>query len=139
MTTSWVTQISREPRLIGVGIESTARTHTLIVEGGVFSLSLLPRSERELVRHFVKPLTAPEICLDASGSGTLRGVPVRQGSTGAPVLDSAASWVECELRHQWHLGSHTFFAGEVMAAGFGPEGQEVPVLRMEDTRMHYGG
>ena len=35
-------------------------------------------------------------------------------------------------------GEHTFFAGEVVEAGFLAD-ESTEVLRMEDTRMNYGG
>ena len=35
-------------------------------------------------------------------------------------------------------GGHTLFIGEVVDAGF-QKPEETPVLRMEDTRMNYGG
>jgi len=42
------------------------------------------------------------------------------------------------VRNTVDLGSHTLFIGEVVDAAFQkPEGTEV--LRMEDTRMNYGG
>jgi hypothetical protein len=37
------------------------------------------------------------------------------------------------------VGSHSLFVGEVLDAGFAIGGENVPVLRMEDTRMSYGG
>ena len=38
------------------------------------------------------------------------------------------------------LGSHSLFVGEVVDAAFGPGGAgEAEVLRVEDTRMSYGG
>jgi len=40
------------------------------------------------------------------------------------------------VRQQLELGSHVLFVGEVVAAGGDPER---PLLRMEDTRMNYGG
>jgi flavin reductase (DIM6/NTAB) family NADH-FMN oxidoreductase RutF len=49
----------------------------------------------------------------------------------------AAAWVECEVRQQLPCGSHTVFVGEVIDCGGEPDGLEV--LRMEDTRMNYGG
>jgi flavin reductase (DIM6/NTAB) family NADH-FMN oxidoreductase RutF len=46
--------------------------------------------------------------------------------------------MDCRLTDQVDTGGHTFFIGEVVDAGFlGPE--DTPVLRMEDTRMNYGG
>jgi flavin reductase (DIM6/NTAB) family NADH-FMN oxidoreductase RutF len=36
------------------------------------------------------------------------------------------------------VGGHTLFVGEVVDAAFGKD-EATPVLRMEDTRMNYGG
>jgi len=145
MTVSWVTQVAHVPKLVGVGVERQARTHELIVEGGVFSLSLLARRDRALVRHFVKPVEDVDID-DVSGTGTMNGAPVRSGSTGAPILGVAAAWIDCEIRHTLPLGSHTWFVGEVVDVGVAEplgapadDASDSSVLRMEDTRMNYGG
>jgi flavin reductase (DIM6/NTAB) family NADH-FMN oxidoreductase RutF len=145
MTVSWVTQVAQVPKLVGVGVERQARTHELIIEGGVFALSLLARRDRALVRHFVKPVEEVDID-EVSGSGTMNGAPVRGGSTGAPILEVAVAWLDCEIRHTLPVGSHTWFVGEVVDVGVA-EPPETPaddasdgsVLRMEDTRMNYGG
>jgi len=144
MTISWVTQVATEPKLVGVGVESGALTRRLIEEGGVFALSILPRSERSSVRRFAKPVADQEVT--ESGEGTMAGARVRAQSTGAPILEASAAWIDCELRHALPLGSHTWFVGEVVDCGSGAAGGasmrgdgEVEVLRMEDTRMNYGG
>ena len=41
--------------------------------------------------------------------------------------------------HTLDLGSHTLFVGEVVECGFRVGGEDVPVARVEDTRMKYGG
>ena len=46
--------------------------------------------------------------------------------------------IECEVRNPVDCGGHTFFIGEVVNAAF-QKNEETPVLRMEDTRMSYGG
>jgi flavin reductase (DIM6/NTAB) family NADH-FMN oxidoreductase RutF len=51
------------------------------------------------------------------------------------VLSTAAGYMVCALIRQDALGSHTLFIGEVGEVG----GEPTEVLRMEDTRMHYGG
>lgn len=144
MTVSWVTQVAQRPKLVGVGVERQSRTHELITEGGVFALSLLARGDRALVRQFVKPVEDVEVD-DASGIGTMNGLAVEGAATGAPILDVATAWIDCELRHSLPLGSHTWFVGEVVAVG-GPDqappgdgATEGGILRMEDTRMNYGG
>lgn len=140
MTLSWATQVATEPKLVAVAVETAALTHQLIVEGGVFALSILNRSDRGVVRRFAKPAV--------DEGGRLSGFDVRSEVTGAPILASARCWLDCRLRGQ--VGgdgaggySHSLFLGEVVGAG--PPGFAVPaaddpgVLRMEDTRMSYGG
>jgi flavin reductase (DIM6/NTAB) family NADH-FMN oxidoreductase RutF len=132
MTANWVTQVSFEPKLVGVGIEKPALTHELIDEGASFSLNTVDREDKAIVRKFTKPV---EVDLDA---GTLNGFGFRDGVTGAPILTQAVAWVDCEVRQRVDTGNHTFFIGEVVDCGF-QKAEETPVLRMEDTRMNYGG
>ena len=132
MTLNWATQVSFEPKLLGIGVEKEAFTHELIAAGGVFSLNLLPQEERTAVRKFVKPV---EVHPDGK---TLNGYAFHEGRTGAPILDVASAWVDCEVRQAVDCGGHTFFIGEVVDAGFQAD-EDTPVLRMEDTRMSYGG
>jgi flavin reductase (DIM6/NTAB) family NADH-FMN oxidoreductase RutF len=132
MTLNWATQVSFEPKLVGIGVEKDAYTHELIAAGKVFALNMLPQEERAAVRKFVKPVE-----IDPDGK-TMNGFAFHDGRTGAPILDVAAAWVDCELRQSVDCGGHTFFIGEIVDCAFaGPEDAEI--LRMEDTRMSYGG
>ncbi|CAN5501084.1 hypothetical protein BH18ACT1_BH18ACT1_05830 [soil metagenome] len=134
MTLNWATQVSFEPKLLGIGVEKTALTHELITEGRVFSLCTVDREDRAIVRKFTKPV---EVDLEAR---TLNGFAFTDGLSGAPIRDAAPAWVECEVREGVDCGGHTFFIGEVVDAGFRPgTAEDTPVLRMEDTRMSYGG
>ena len=132
MTCNWALQLSTAPKHLGVSVERTAVTHGLIDSGGVFSLSLLDREDRAIVRKFVKPA---QVDLDAR---TLNGFPFSEAVTGAPILAAALAWLDCRVRQSVDAGSHTLFVGEVVAAGF-QKPEQTPVLRMEDTRMSYGG
>ena len=58
--------------------------------------------------------------------------------TGAPILAQSVGFLDCEVREKLESGSHTVFVGEVVDAGF-LKPEDTPVLRMEDTRMNYGG
>jgi flavin reductase (DIM6/NTAB) family NADH-FMN oxidoreductase RutF len=158
MTISWATQVAMEPKLVGIGVEAGSVTHALLVEGNVFALNVLPRAARALVRKFAKPVT--DASVDGDGVGTMGGQAVHGASTGAPVLDVASAYVDCEVRHVYPLGSHSWFVGEVVdcaeqadaesgtgdaeagksgaQAGTG-DAEAGGVLRMEDTRMNYGG
>ncbi|MEA2973552.1 MAG: hypothetical protein QOG82_2010 [Actinomycetota bacterium] len=132
MTLNWATQVSFDPKLVAVSVEQAAFSHELLAEGGVFALSIVDREDRAIVRKFTKPV---EVDLEAR---TLNGFAFHDGQSGAPVLDQAAAYVDCVVRQQVDVGDHTLFLGEVVDAGF-QKPEDTGVLRMEDTRMNYGG
>ena len=133
MTINFATQVSFEPKLLGIAVERDAFTHELLEAGGVFALCLIDREDRAIVRKFTKPV---EVDLAAR---TLNGFPYLDGPlTGAPVLAQSVAYVECEIRQPVPVGNHTLFLGEVVNAAFLKD-EATDVLRMEDTRMNYGG
>lgn len=138
MTANLVVQVALEPKLVAAAIDVNALTHSLIAEGGCFSVNLLRREDRVVVRRFVKPVPEADITVDDDGQAlSMAGEPVREQVTGAPILDRSAAWIDCSLRQQIDFGSHSLFVGEVEAVG--PDDEIPPVLRLEDTLMHYGG
>jgi flavin reductase (DIM6/NTAB) family NADH-FMN oxidoreductase RutF len=149
MTANWVMQVATTPKLVAVSVERGSVTRGLIEEGGGFSVSVLSRADRAVVRRFVKPVDAVEF--DADGAVlSMQGEPVREVA-GFPCLTAAVAWLVCEVRPR-DVGavdpaappaSHVLFVGEVVDAdesrssASGDPGPQV--LRMEDTRMNYGG
>jgi flavin reductase (DIM6/NTAB) family NADH-FMN oxidoreductase RutF len=132
MTLNWLTQVSFDPKWIGIGVDQSAFTHELIAASGVFSVCLIDREDRAIVRKFTKPV---DVDLEAK---TLNEFPYFDGITGAPVLSQSVAYLECEVRHTLPTGHHSFFVGELVNCAFLKD-EETPVLRMEDTRMNYGG
>jgi flavin reductase (DIM6/NTAB) family NADH-FMN oxidoreductase RutF len=129
MTASWVTQVSMEPVLIGVGVDNKAVTHRLITDGGSFTVNLWPSEDTRVFVKFSKPATRED--------GMLNGRPVRVGVTGAPIFEESLAWMDCEVRHSLDLGTHTFFVGEIVDAGVNDD--ERQAASISDTRMKYGG
>jgi flavin reductase (DIM6/NTAB) family NADH-FMN oxidoreductase RutF len=133
MTCNWATQVSFDPKLVGISVEKEAFTHELIVAGGVYAVCIIDREDRAIVRKFTKPV---EVDLEAR---TLNGFAYFDGpATGAPVLAQSVAYVECEVRQPVDVGNHTLFLGEVVNSAF-LESEDTEVLRMDDTRMNYGG
>jgi flavin reductase (DIM6/NTAB) family NADH-FMN oxidoreductase RutF len=137
MTANLVVQVAMEPKLVAVALETESHTTRLVREGGAFALTILARSDREVVRRFVKPVTD----VGRAGDGTLSamsGHPVKEvGLWRLPVLTTAAGSLVCRLTSIEDLGSHVLCIGEVTDVDGEPA--ETELLRMEDTRMHYGG
>jgi flavin reductase (DIM6/NTAB) family NADH-FMN oxidoreductase RutF len=129
MTASWITQLSMAPVLIGVGVDNEAVTHRLISEGGSFTVNLWNAEDTRVFVKFSKPA-------EDDGS-SLNGRDVRDATSGAPVFEEAAAWMDCEVRHTLDLGTHTLFVGEVVDAAINDDAARP--ASMSDTRMKYGG
>jgi flavin reductase (DIM6/NTAB) family NADH-FMN oxidoreductase RutF len=133
MTLNWATQVSSDPKWLGISVEHEAFTHELITAGGVFALCIIDREDRAIVRKFTKPVD-----VDLT-SHTLNGFAYFDGpKTGAPVLAQSVAYLECETRQIVDIGDHSLFLGEIVNAAF-LKAEETDVLRMDDTRMNYGG
>jgi flavin reductase (DIM6/NTAB) family NADH-FMN oxidoreductase RutF len=133
MTTSWITQLSMEPVLIGIGVDNSAVTHRLVTDGGAFTVNLWNAEDTRPFVKFSKPATFEQ----TDDGETLNGRPVRTATTGAPVFDEAIAWMDCEVRHTLDLGTHTLFVGEVVDAAIADD--DARPAAMSDTRMKYGG
>ncbi len=133
MTANWVTQVSFEPKLVGVSVEKDALTHELITAGGIFTVNVIDREDRAIIRKFTKPVEEDHEAATLNGFA-FRDAPV----TGAPLLEQAVAYVDCRVHEAVDVGGSTLFLGEVVDADF-QKAEETEVLRMEDTRMNYGG
>ncbi len=129
MTTSWLTQLSMEPVLVGIGVDNSAVTHRLISASGVFSVNLW---DSEHTRPFVK-FSKPAI----DNGDDLNGFTVRAATTGAPIFTDAIAWFDCKVRHTLDLGTHTLFVGELVDGDINND--DARAAAMSDTRMKYGG
>lgn len=129
MTASWVTQLSMEPVLIGVGVDNDAITHRLIGAGGAFSVNLWSSDDTRVFVKFSKPA-------EREGD-TLNDRPVRIGKTGVPIFVEAIAWMECAVTQSHDMGTHTLFVGEIVDAGVNDD--EARAAAISDTRMKYGG
>lgn len=129
MTASWITQVSMEPVLIGVGIDNKSVTHRLVSASGVFTVNLWPADDTRIFVTFSKPAVKE--------GDTLNQRAITTALTGAPIFVEALAWMDCEVRQAIDFGTHTFYVGEVVDAAVNhPEARAAAV---SDTRMKYGG
>ncbi len=130
MTQSWVTQVSMEPVLVAVSVDTKAVTNRLIRQGGAFTVNLWDRTDTRPFVKFSKPA--------AKEGMALNGRPIREGVTGTPIFTEAIAFLECTVWQTIECGTHDLFIGEVVDAALVGD-EAVDVARMEDTRMKYGG
>ena len=61
--------------------------------------------------------------------GLWSGIPTRDGALGAPLLEGALGWLECEVAGEHPAGDHTLFVGAVATAERGPGREALVRLR----------
>lgn len=128
MTASWVVQCSFDPPLVMVAIRKPSRSYDMVKRGKVFSLNLLDKSERKIIRALERP---SEVAGDKLGK-----VGHAEEDTGAPILRHAFAYVECRVRKIYEPGDHALVIGEVVHACVRSKGQP---LTCADLKWHYGG
>ena len=128
-TGTWLTQVSIPPPLVALGVKKDTHSFSMIKAGRVFSVNFLRKDQKAVAEHFVKPATV--------AGEKLKDVRYRRGSTGAPVLEDALGFIECEVREIANeSGDHAVVIGEVIEAGVH---KDEPALTLLDTGWHYGG
>ena len=105
LTANAISSLSLDPPLVLACVERGADTHDCIVTTRKFAISILPESGERLARLFAT----------ANAEQKFEGIAFREEATGAPVLDEAIAWVDCELHAQYDGGDHSIFIGRVVA------------------------
>ena len=124
MTANSFTSVSLDPVLVLVCVVKDAVMRKAIDEVGAFAVSVLAGDQEDLARYF-------------SDSGRPMGmaqfVPVDwrpSPITGAPLLDGALAFVECEVEQAYDGGDHLVYLARVLAVERGQPG---------DPLLYFGG
>jgi len=128
LAASWVTQCSFDPPLIMVAVRKPSRSYDLVKTGKVFSLNLLDKKDRRIIRTLERPAR--------SAGDKLGKIGHLEEATGAPILRHAFAYVECKVRSIYEPGDHALIVGEVVNGGARAEGAP---LMCADLKWHYGG
>lgn len=107
MTVQTLMSVSIDPPLVLFSPMKSSRTWKLIEQGGHFCANILSREHRDLGLRFTK--LPPE--------ERFNGVACATGLTGAPVLEDAIAFVECEIESVQEAGDHYLVLGRVQNLG----------------------
>lgn len=105
-TAAWLTQVSFEPLLLALSVNTQNASYPLLREGGGFAVSVLRRGQLDLARRFGTRSGRDE--------DKLAGVRWRAARGGAPVLEEALAYFECELAGALPVGDHEIVVGRVV-------------------------
>ena len=125
-TAAWVMQASFDPLQLALSINPQNASYPLLHASRAFTVSVLQQGQLELARRF------------GTRSGReqdkLTDVRWHPGRSGAPILDEALAYFECELTESLGAGDHEIAIGRVIGGRvLAPGG--VPMLYSETGDM----
>jgi 3-hydroxy-9,10-secoandrosta-1,3,5(10)-triene-9,17-dione monooxygenase reductase component len=106
VTVNAFTPVSLSPPLVLVCLNAESSAGRAIERDGVFAVNILSGEQESLSRRFASP-TRPR------GQAAFHGVAHRSGSTGAPLLDGVACWLDCRVSEFHRAGDHVVVIGQV--------------------------
>jgi flavin reductase len=124
LTVDSLVPLSLAPPLVGVAVGRHAALHELIREARAFGASILASGQEHLAQHFARGV--PPI-------GLWTGIETHDGELGAPLIEGALGWIECELNAEHPAGDHTLFVADVVSAVRGPGREALLHLRQAYT------
>ena len=105
-TAVWVMQASFDPLLLALSVNPQNASYPLLRASGAFTISVLKQGQLELARRFGTRSGREE--------DKLAGVGWHPGRSGAPILDEALAYFECELTGSLRAGDHELVLGRVI-------------------------
>jgi flavin reductase (DIM6/NTAB) family NADH-FMN oxidoreductase RutF len=121
MMADWVMQVSFNPRLVAVAFENDAHTLGNVRKNGVFTVNLLAadKESMDVARPFAQPHSGTKVKGRKGEEATavhykLDGLGHTLSEHGAPVLDAAMAWLECEAEQYIDIGDHTLVIARVL-------------------------
>jgi flavin reductase (DIM6/NTAB) family NADH-FMN oxidoreductase RutF len=104
MTANAVSSVSLDPMLVLVCVDRKTSAHAQLEHTAAFALNILAVDQVEVSKAFAQ-----------HGVEDMAGVAYHRNQTGAPVIDGALAWIECEVAERLAGGDHTIYLGQVVA------------------------
>lgn len=117
ITASSFSSVSMEPPLILICVAKRLHTHQVILDSGVFAVTILSSEQEALGMRFAGRL--------AEGEDRFTGVDFFTEKTGARLLKQGIGWLDCRLSVAHDSGDHSIFVGEVVAAHAAEDGEPI--------------
>lgn len=108
-TATAVCSVCADPPTILIVVNRSARTHPHIDRKGAFAVNVLAGNQRSVAEHFA-----------GKNEDQFSNVKYEIGKNGVPLLTGAAAHLECEIKGQYDIGTHTVFVGRLVGTGVKP-------------------
>jgi flavin reductase (DIM6/NTAB) family NADH-FMN oxidoreductase RutF len=132
-TVASIVHASYKPLIMALGINPQNASYDLLHAGKTFAVSVLKQRQDAIARHFGTQ--------SGKDMDKLQGVDWRAGCLGAPILNAALAYFDCELTAAMPAGDHEIVLGRVIDGGI-QDGSAAPLLysdlgNMDGSRALY--
>ena len=103
-TAAWVMQVSYDPLLVALSINSRHSSYARLKVDRAFSVNVLAKGQEERAAHFGQSASADK----------MTAMDWTTGRTGIPLLRGAIAWFECELESETPAGDHVLVLARVI-------------------------
>jgi len=100
------TSVSLDPPLVAFMPGKTSTSWPTIAPTGRFCVNVLAAEQEAVCRQFAR-----------SGTDKFRGISWQPAPSGAPIIDEAIAWIDCELERVDEAGDHLIVLGRVRDLG----------------------
>lgn len=109
-TASSVMQVSMQPPMLAMAVNPDNASYPLLVESGVFAVTVLQRDQCALADFFGNH--------SAQDEDKLSGVAWHAAPSGAPILDEGLSYLDCRAVSRHPAGDHMVILAEITGGDF---------------------
>lgn len=102
MTINSLTSISLTPPILMISLNFNTRTGDTLLQSGKFAISILGAKQESIARRFA-----------ARGAEHFDGGEFDFTESGLPVVKDALAQADCTVVHQYDIGDHQVFFGQV--------------------------
>jgi 3-hydroxy-9,10-secoandrosta-1,3,5(10)-triene-9,17-dione monooxygenase reductase component len=112
------TSVSLDPQLVLFCAAKSSSTWPRIQAAGKWAANILAEDGEQVCRLFAQ-----------KGADRFAHIAYTTGRTGAPLLDAAIAFVDCETIAEHDAGDHVLVVGQVVELGYAPEGKPLLFYR----------
>jgi 3-hydroxy-9,10-secoandrosta-1,3,5(10)-triene-9,17-dione monooxygenase reductase component len=112
------TSVSLEPQLVLFCAAKSSTTWPRIQAAKKWAANILDEEAEEVCRLFAQ-----------KGADRFARISYTFGRSGAPILDAALAFVDCETIAEHDAGDHLIVVGKVLELGYAPEGKPLLFYR----------
>ncbi len=128
-TASWLTQVSSEPPMVALAVHNKHQSSRLLNESNAFVVNLLAQGQDGVAKTYFGPA---ESGYEKLRSAVLTPAP----STGTPVINGAAGYLDCVIIKSVPVGNHTLYIGEIRVAELD---KDATIMTSSNSKLKYAG